>query len=531
MFALLKDNNQQKSSIVYNVGLYLRLSREDGDSSESTSITNQRDFLTRYVLEQGWNLVDVFIDDGFSGTNFNRPDFQRLLKAVESRQINLVITKDLSRLGRDYIDTGYYVEKYFPSQNIRYIALNDGVDTFDTNNSNNDMSPFKSVMNDFYARDISKKVRTTMNIKRKNGQFIGSFAPYGYLKSPLDKNKLIVDPQAAPVVKRIFEMYLDGAGYRHISHTLNSEKVACPSVHKAAQYDKYRNAKATSGLWTSEAIKVILLNPTYAGNLAQHKYTMVSYKVKKLKATSRDSWLIVYGTHEPIVDPSTFEVAQQIMTAKAPMLKVGTRKVHLLGGLLYCKDCGARMTFTKTQKGIWYCICSSNKNFKRCSRHSYIEAELEDYIVDDLRRIAKAAVVDRSELIQIAQEETGEKVKTTATRISKEISTIEKRLDEIKRIIKALYEDKLKGILTEQDFIDLSREYSSERESLSSRLSKLSGSPQIEQDASNEDFMHYVLDLLEVNKLTRVLISKLISRVEITEDKTIEIYYNFKNPL
>jgi DNA invertase Pin-like site-specific DNA recombinase len=216
MYALMDSYRQNTYNQTYNVGIYLRLSREDDTINQSESILNQKEYLTRYVLDQEWNLIDIYIDDGFTGTNFDRPDFKRMIKDVESKRINLVITKDLSRLGRDYIDTGYYLERFFPKANVRYIALNDGIDTFQTN-SNNDMSPFKSVINDMYAKDISKKVRTTMISKQQNGEFIGAFAPYGYLKSKENKNKLIIDDEASKIVKRIFEMYVQGSGYMGIT--------------------------------------------------------------------------------------------------------------------------------------------------------------------------------------------------------------------------------------------------------------------------------------------------------------------------
>jgi site-specific DNA recombinase len=525
-----KDNRQKQnfSSNIFNVGIYTRLSREDGDSSESESIANQKDFLTRYVLEQGWNLVDIFVDDGYTGTNFNRPDFQRLLKAIGSGQINLVITKDLSRLGRDYIDTGHYVERYFPQNNIRYIALNDGVDTFETNNTNNDMSPFKSVMNDFYARDISKKVRTSMNSKRKSGQFIGSFAPYGYLKSPSNKNKLEVDPQTAPVVKRIFEMYLAGSGLTHIANVLNDDKVLCPGVYKASQHAKYKNVKTLMGLWTAQTVKYILINPTYQGDLTQRKYSTISYKVKKLKATPRESWLTVQGTHEAIVDKATFETAQQIIHLKAPQFKTNTKKVHLLGGLLFCKDCGARMTFTKTQKGEWYCICSNNKRFKQCTRHSIIEDDLEKYIREDLRRIARSSLLNSEELTEEARQEAGKRKKAKTDRTAKEIAATEKRILEIKCAIQILFEDKIKGIITERDFIDLSQNYNQERDTLNAKLLTLSNLPQPQQEP-DKDLLKIVWDLIDFKSLCRPMLTKLIKRIEVSEDKNIDIYYTFRD--
>lgn len=287
----------------FNVGLYLRLSKEDDTYNQSESILNQKDYLSDIVIKNGWTLVDTYVDDGFTGTNFDRPGFNMLLNDIEEKKINLVITKDLSRLGRDYIKTGYYIEQYFPEHGVRFIAVNDGIDTFSQNNSNNDLSPFKSVMNDIYAKDISKKVRSTMDNKRANGKFIGAFAPYGYVKSPENKNKLVIDPETSPIIKQIFKLYLSGYGYAKIANILNDEEVPPPSVHKLNN-SNYKNPKLKSCLWTHETVSKILSNPTYAGNLAQNKYYKVNYKLKKLRNVPRDKWVVVENTHEPIVDLS-----------------------------------------------------------------------------------------------------------------------------------------------------------------------------------------------------------------------------------
>ena len=230
----------------------------------SESIINQKEFLTKYVAKQpNWLLIDIYIDDGFTGTNFNRPSFIRLKEDIEQGKIDMVITKDLSRLGRDYIDTGYYLEKYFPTKNVRYIAVNDGVDTF-SKTSNNDIGPFLSVVNDMYAKDISKKVRTVKRTKAEKGEFIGAFAPYGYKKHSNDITKLIVDEEAAEVVKYIFNEYVNGNGLAYIAHRLNEKKIDCPSIYK--QRNSKYHCKATANLWGHNTIKSILTNKVYTGD-------------------------------------------------------------------------------------------------------------------------------------------------------------------------------------------------------------------------------------------------------------------------
>lgn len=528
MYALNRDNHQinEKRLPIYNVGIYTRLSREDENVAESESIANQREYLMRYVLEQGWNLVDVFVDDGYTGTNFNRPDFLRLLSFIEDKKVNLVITKDLSRLGRDYIETGHYIERYFPTHGVRYIALNDGVDTFDKHSSNNDMSPFKSVMNDFYARDISKKVRTSLDTKRIDGKFIGAFAPYGYLKDPLDKHHLIVDHETAPVVRYIYDMYLSGNGYTLIAHSLNDAGIPSPSVYKK------HSKRYMIGLWSLQAVRLILLNPTYAGHLAQHKYKKVSYKVKQLKAVKRGEWIITENTHEAIVLPEVFERVQKLMDCKVYTGGASEkRKAHLFSGLLYCADCGSRMTYTKTQKGEWYCICSRYKHFKQCSRHSYHEESLEEYIMNDLKRLTAEARVEPEEFLDEARKKTNRQKQHKIDTTQQAIESSKKRLEEITRTIKTLYEDKLKGILTEQDFINLSGDYNSERTKLTEKLNTLTSKKAPEPKTLDDELLETIRScLVEYNKVPKAVLAQLIRKIEIAEGKKLTIHYNFTAP-
>ncbi len=539
MYAVI-DNNK-KYNRVFNVGIYLRLSEEDderGNSQSSQSITNQKELLTGFVTQNEWNLTDIYCDDGYTGTNFNRPDFQRLLNDIERKRINAVITKDLSRLGRDYIETGYYLERYFPEHNVRYIALNDGIDTF-SKNSNNDMSPFKAVMNDMYSRDISKKIKSSLDIKKKTGKFIGAFAPYGYFKCPGDKNKLIIDNETAPVIRRIFDLYIGGFGYNHIASTLQKDNVMSPSAYKSLSTN-YRNVRAKHNEWTPETIKSILINPTYAGNLTQNRCEKLNYKSKKLINMPRSEWITVDDTHEAIISKDTYDLAQKLMSRKTSTDYTSKKAEHLLAGLIYCGDCGGRMTFSKTCEDRMYCICMNHKRFNDCSRHSVLESELEACVLDNMKEISESSC-DRAKLLKIAQYKLGMYYRKVNQNVSEnqnisenqnEIKNKEKRLEEIKVIIKNLYEDKLKGVLQECDFIYLCKDYNMERERLKSRLEKLVDDKSRQGKAldETEKYIKLVEEFAGFKKVDKTTLVRLINKIEVFEDRNIKINYRFKRP-
>lgn len=526
MYAQIGNRDIDK---IFNVGIYLRLSREDekdGRVDESQSIQNQKEYIIRYVAEKKWNIAGFYSDDGWTGTNFNRPEFKRMLMDIENGKINLVITKDLSRLGRDYIETGYYTEKYFPEHHIRYIAITDGIDTF-ISSSNNDMTPFRAVINDMYARDISKKVRAVMDTKRSNGKFIGAFAPYGYKKNPHDKNKLILDGETAPIVKRCFDMYLEGQGFGTIARKLNDEGIICPSLYKS-QNSNYKNPRAQFGLWTHDTIKCILMNPTYRGDITQNKFFKVNYKVKKLMAMERSNWITVSCTHEPIVDGAIFELVQKIIQSKTSNGCSSMKFEHLLAGFVFCGDCGAKLTFIKTASGYSYMICSSYKRFGNCSRHSINEERLRKYLLNDLRRISENAV-SQEKLFRIAQAAVALKGDSS---LNIKIKETEGRFKQIKNTIKNLYEDKIKGILSEGDFIDLTQEYNNERESLKLKLLELmEKKDMIDKKCDDKrELSEYVRECSNFHMLDRPALIRLVDKIEVFEDNKIAIHYKFKKP-
>ena len=510
------------SDKIYNVGMYLRLSKEDETAGQSESIENQKKIITNYVLEHNWNIIEIYIDDGFSGLNFKRPAFEKMIKDIECKKIDLVITKDLSRLGRDYIDTGYYLERYFPTKNVRYIAINDGIDTY-KDSGNNDISPFKSVINDMYAKDISKKIRAVMDTKRINGEFIGAFAPYGYLKSPDNKNKFVIDETASKVVKRIFDMYVSGDSMGRIVRTLNNEGVPCPAKYKLST-STYKNAMIKRYKWCQETIKRILTNPTYMGCMTQKRQEKISYKVDRFKKIPRSDWIIVEDTHEAIISPDTFDLVQEMIERKTVSYSRGKDSFHLFNGLVFCKDCGAKMTYRRSSSGkmIMNCMTYSKFGPKECSSHSIVEEEFNEYIINDLKRISKFALDDDfyNSLKELKMEQEEDNTQEI-------LKSIDERFFEIRDIIKTLYEDKVRGIISENDFLEMTQQYSEEKEKLSHQKKQLNEKSR--QQPKEFNHIEILKSIANFETIDKAILTMLIDRIEISKEREITIFYLFEN--
>lgn len=522
-------NNISETTKIYKVAIYARLSREDESATESDSIKNQIDIITRFVLEKDWIIADTYCDDGYTGTNFDRPAFKRMMADIETGKINMIVTKDFSRLGRDIIETNNYIQKVFPTKGIRYVTVNDGIDTNDDNSYFN--STFLSLFNDLYPRDISKKVRTVMDTKRKNGEFIGAFAPYGYKKSKENRNKLIIDEEAAAIVRRIFNMYLSGIGVKGIAKILNQEMIPCPSEYKRKKYRNYNNAITKTNLWKSDTIKSFLISPTYIGCIAQGKYKKINHKVNMLKTLAKDKWIIVENTHEPIIDKETFDEVQNILQNRSNTKYSTVRKGHLLTGLIYCGDCGQKMTFTKSHSSqTYYAICSKYKRFGKdyCTRHSIGEDNLVQFVIKDIRKLAKQAVDEKKLMITAQKDGLMHKEKD----IDLQLKKIESRLNEIKWKMKTLYEDKLRGIVSEEDYMDFSKDYNDERINLVPLQSELLKNKENANRINNDIkfIINYVKQFTEFQEIDRTAITRLIEKIEIFEDKRIVIHYKFKRP-
>ncbi len=523
---LFEINNQPIYNILYKVAIYLRLSRDDENAGDSESIINQREFLTKYVKQYpNWELIDIYVDDGYTGTNFNRPDFIRLKNDIETGKINLVITKDLSRLGRDYIGTGFYLEKYFPKKRVRYIAVNDGIDTFEKNNGNNDMGAFKSVVNDMYAKDISKKVRTAKKTKAEKGEFIGAFAPYGYKKAQDDITKLVIDEQVADVVKFIFSEYNKGNGLSYIARKLNEKHIECPSVYK--QRTSKFHCKTLTGLWGHETIKSILTNRVYIGELIQRKGEMVSYKVKKYISLPESEHTVKKNAHEAIISEEEFNMAQRILKTKTHKhhRKEGTE--HLLSGLLYCPRCNSKYRYQK-QAGLMQdmvAICSTYNRYGKeyCSRVAIRESILNKAVKDDL----KLLITEKINIQKIINIEDIKNLKKEKIKINKSKFDYERRINQIDRIIKQSYEDKVNGILNSEEFIKMAEDYRKEKEELTLKINNLNKELNFCQDMAEDELTRIVKNITDVENIDKNIIISLINKIEIIDSENIKIYYNF----
>ncbi len=374
--------------IDYSVGLYIRLSKEDQGANQSQSVVNQKSLLTSFVKKNKLNIYSNYIDDGFSGTSFERPGFIKMVEDIKAKKINMVIVKDMSRLGRDYILTGYYMEKFFPEENVRFISLLDGIDT-GQENQNSDIAPFKAIINDLYAKDISKKIKSVKHDKQNKGLFIGGKAPYGYKKSTEEKNTILIDENVAPIVKRIFSLALNGISCRQIAMILNTEKVPTPSNYAGI---KISHKGPYTGKWSSERITFMLKNQVYIGNMVQGRVKKVSYKSKKILKLPPEEWVVVENTHTPIVDKDTFDKVQILVNSRK---STRSRKYdYLLKGLIYCHECGYPLSVIRrdlaNNKEAFYFICRTYQRFtklRKCTCHSIKEETINTVVIDTVRKI------------------------------------------------------------------------------------------------------------------------------------------------
>ncbi len=500
--------------------LYLRLSRDDGTLTDSESILNQKSFLLEYAKANSLNVVEIFSDDGYSGLSFDRPEFNRMIKLIEEKKINTVITKDLSRLGRDYIEVGNYIDKYFPMHGVRYIAVNDSIDT-EASSSANDMTPFRAVFNDMYAKDISKKVRTALTTKKVNGKFIGSQPPYGYKKDPNDKNHLIIDEETAIIVRWIYKEFLSGGTILGIAHKLSLDKIPTPSGQK----NLTATQKNFKGIWNDAIIRRILTNPTYAGHLTQNTTRKISYKIDKKVRLPQNEWIVIKNTHEPIVSQEDFDAAAEILSKRNYHKKKRSGNQHLLSGLVFCKDCGGSMSFVKESETRTYLVCSRwRKNAKLgiCTSHSIRESYVESIIKDKLKELASA--INTSEILSDAgafliNENNNEKL----------MEAINRKIDVCKNTMLSLYKDRVSGIISEEEYSELSEGIKAERAVYTQRLNELLA--ESENINSAKDMSELLSSIISFESIDRNTLLMLIDKIYIGKNKEIEIQFKFDNPM
>jgi len=458
----------------YDVGIYCRLSRDDNNGSlESMSIANQRQFLVDYVTEKGWTLRECYIDDGYTGTNFDRPDFKRMLQDAEGGKINCIITKDLSRLGRNYVEAGYYTEEYFIEHNIRFIAVNDGIDTM---NENNDIAAFHHVLNEFYPKQVSKKVRQVKKKSAELGKFMGSQAPYGYIKSPEDKHILIIDEDAAIIVRRLFNEFAGGNSARMIADELNSEGVSSPRVYHYEKEGKLHALKKQTSVWGSATILQILKNQVYIGNMVQGKRQVLSFKTKKRRNVSPEDWIAVENTHTPIIERSIWDRVQEKLGQRNKKIR-RTKKdtIGLFSGIVYCADCGMPLAYMRKklkdrEKGVYRCSRYNNNGREACSSHYIDEEAIGAFVLNDIKNYAQLAKNQREELAEKLYRALKKTNSSEVGTLSTKVKGIEKRLSEINDRIKSLYEDKCLGKIPEDVALSLMQNFTVEKNDLETKL-------------------------------------------------------------
>ena len=525
----------------YIAALYMRLSREDGEN-ESASIITQRKMLTAFAKENNFIIYDEYIDDGYTGTNFDRPSFNRMINDIEKNKVNTVITKDLSRLGRDYITAGQYTEVYFPKKQVRYIAINDGYDS--ENAVNNDIAPFKNVINEMYARDISKKIRSSFTVKMKEGNYIGNFAPYGYCKDPENKNHFIINEETAPIVEEIFCMASKGNKPADIAKYLNTKGIPSPLEYRCNKYHLDINKYKTDGEWTSGTISRILKNIVYIGHMAQGKTTKVSFRLKTTIAKSKDDWFIVENTHEPIVNKETFELVQRYSKSRAYNKK--NEFVNIFSGIAKCADCGKNMSTVGTRKkgstANLECGAYKLKGAKACTNHFIDYDVLYKIILDTLREQINLSEQDKQEILNEVLKENNKAQKQN--KAYNELETLQKKMKQVDSKIEKIYDDNFSGRLSNDSFNKLLEKYESESKFLTEKLKQCQKNAEIQDNKALEKqayqkYFNLLSKYSDINELNSELLFNLIERIDVyqgyyeksgnkkVKHQKIKIYFRF----
>lgn len=504
---------------VWRAALYARLSREDGDKLESDSIANQKSLLDHFAAQQtDFQIAGTYIDDGYTGTNFQRPEFQRMITDIQTGAVNCVIVKDLSRFGRDYIGVGRYLERWFPEHGVRFLAVNDGIDS--AKGPYDMLLPMKNVFNEQYARDISRKVKSAVQTKQKQGAFIGAFASYGYRKDPQNHNKLLIDPCAAPVIQRIFTLFEQGAGKIKIAKLLNEEGVPCPSEYKRLNGERYRNGQklGSTTYWTYATVHRILKNQMYIGNMEQGRAPRQTMH-GKAKQLDPSLWTIVEGTHEPIIHLDQWRRVQSLLKKDTRALDL-EQNISPFAGFLRCGDCGRAMSKTSRPGGVCYC-CGSYKRYgpNVCTRHSISHWELEQIVLDDLNRLIAAA---GGGLKALAEETRPQRARKN---IQAERNRLQSSLERIYRLKKGTYEDYRAGLLGKEDYLRYRNDYTSQEEQLSTQLKQLE-QPE-EEFSSHRPWVDALVQYGKLTQLDRVTMAEAVKQILIFEDGRLEITYLF----
>ena len=522
--------------------LYCRLSQEDENKGDSNSIQNQRAILEKYAKDNGFENIQIFIDDGYSGVSFNRPDFQRLLEMMEQGKVATLITKDLSRLGRNYIEVGNYTEMLFPRWNVRYIAVNDNYDSLYS--EGNEFAPFKNLFNEWFARDTSKKIRAVVKAKAERGERVSTQIPYGYKKDPDVKGHLLIDEETAPIVRRIFELCAQGMGPTNIGNVLRDEKIFKPTIrryHEQGIYGTVTDTDKPYG-WTAETIGRILKNEVYLGHTINCRTRVISYKDKRQVDVPKSEQYRFENTHEAIIDQETWDAVQKVREGKRRRNNMG--ELDKYSGLLYCSDCGSKLYFVRGKSikpSDYNFICSRYRKHigeQLCTAHRIREVALDEIILEEIRRITYYARTKTREFVEFINKKSSSENRRELTAKTNELAKLEKRNAELNTLFKRLYEDNVLGKITNEQFRMLSDGYNAEQRTIADQIPILQ--KQIEDlKASSTNVERFVTisnkytDLQDLTpEILRTFIDKIVihERTEKwakTAEQQIDIYFRY----
>lgn len=528
--------------------LYERLSRDDEMQGESNSIVNQKRYLEEYAQAQGFKNIRHFTDDGYSGTNFKRPGFQEMIAAIEAGEIDVVCVKDLSRFGRDYLKVGFYTEIMFPEKGVRFIAINNSVDS--ANPTENDFTPFLNIMNEWYAKDTSNKIRAIFRSRMQDGKRCSGAIPYGYRRDPEDKNHLLIDEEAAKVVRRIYQMVIDGMGSQAIANQLTADNVLIPSAYlEQSEHGESRNHSYHDPCrWNCTAVSYILDKQEYMGHTVLGKTICENFKTKKRRKARPDELIIFENTHEPIIDAETWHLVQKLRRRTRRKLANGSYS-HRLSGLVYCADCGKRLSYSSPQSqhrpdGKTYdadssfCCPTYKSMYGECTMH-YIKSSTLDKLVDEaVRKIARYVLRNEQAFLEQVRVLTSADQKHTQSEDKKELVNIKKRIAELDNYIKRLYEGNASGKIPDRQFEKLMAQYDSEQQELEERVKEIEVSiHEIQQESENgQQFVRLVQKYRDFTEIDQTALNEFIDKVVVHEatggrtadrSQQIDIYFNF----
>ena len=529
----------------YNVGIYCRLSNDDERDGESVSIENQKLVLQRYVQERGWNLVDIYVDDGYSGTNFQRPGVQRLINDAKAKRINVIIVKDLSRFGRNYIEFGQYTDYLFPSIGCRFIALNNGIDT-ENQDGSTDVMCFLNLFNEFYSRDTSKKVKAVKKACAEDGKFMGTYPAYGYKRDPADKHHLIIDEDTAPIVRRIFAMRASGIAFRKICTTLNEEGIQPPGV-LYYQRKGSGDPRRVNHLWAETTVKRLIRNEVYIGNMVQGKYGTLSYKCRKMVSKPQEEWIRVEGTHEAIISREVWDTVVSIDSNHVCKRETTDGIKSIFSGLVYCADCGfklrnsiERFTYKDGRPGrrsFFICGNYGRSGKTACTSHYIGESALYEIVLQDIREKARCNSYDSENLIDRISRIKDRENHSRMASYEQELKATKARLSELEKLMQNLYEDKCSGVIPQTVFQTLIKKYEAESAQKAALLPELEQKARTQRENRN-DASHWaeiIRRYTEITELDETLLFELVDRIEVGEAKCISaarvrdirVYYRY----